>query len=71
MDFDLEKKLKTYLNNDDFLVKLFDAVRANFYSLTNPIRLNNFAYSMRELLRLFFEQNAPVDEIERCSWFKN
>lgn len=53
------------------LKKLFGAVIANFSDSNNPLRVNNFAFSMRELLRNFLSLQAPDNKIIICDWYKN
>ena len=47
-------------------------VRACFDNLeaTGPLRFNNFAYSLRELLRHVFHRLAPDMSVKKCCWYK-
>ncbi len=49
--------------------KIFDAAVSGFDSEDNPLRLNNFAFAMRELGRIWLEHLAPKEEIQQCEWF--
>lgn len=49
--------------------KIFDAAVLGFDSEDNPLRLNNFAFAMRELGRIWLEHLAPKEQIRQCGWF--
>jgi hypothetical protein len=49
--------------------KIFDAAVQGFDSEDNPLRLNNFAFAMRELGRIWLEHLAPKEQIRQCEWF--
>jgi hypothetical protein len=49
--------------------KIFDAAVLGFDSEDNPLRLNNFAFAMRELGRIWLEHLAPKDQVRQCAWF--
>ena len=52
-----------------FEQELFLAAIANVDDTSNKLRLNNFAYSMRELIRIVLERLAPDTEVVNASWF--
>lgn len=52
-----------------FEQKLFLAAIANVDDTSNKLRLNNFAYSMRELIRAALERLAPDAEVANAPWF--
>ncbi len=54
---------------DGFEVELLDSAFINLLT-PNPLRLNNFAYALRELTRHLLHRLAPNEELERCNWFK-
>jgi len=54
---------------DGFEAELLDSAFINLLT-PNPLRLNNFAYALRELTRHMLHRLAPNDELEQCSWFK-
>lgn len=54
---------------DGFEVELLDSAFINLLT-PNPLRLNNFAYALRELTRHMLHRLAPNEELEKCSWFK-
>jgi len=63
-------KEKIYqLLNSDFERKLFEAALTNLKDRENPLRYNNFAYSIRELSRHILHRLAPGAELIKCSWF--
>lgn len=49
---------------------LFKAAIANVDDVNNRLRLNNFAYSMRELTRHVLERLAPDAEVRQAPWFE-
>jgi hypothetical protein len=49
--------------------KIFDAAVLGFDSEDNPLRLNNFAFAMRELGRIWLEHLALKEHIRQCAWF--
>ena len=64
----LTKDFQNHLDND-FERQLFSAILNNAYQLYNPLLINNFAYSMRELLRIILHSRAPDDELKICCWY--
>lgn len=62
----IEKKLNT-----GFEKALFSAILKNVEDHDNPLRLNNFAYSMRELIRHILKRLAPDKNVLSCTWYKN
>lgn len=52
-----------------FEQELFLAAIANVDDTSNKLRLNNFAYSMRELIRVVLERLAPDAEVVNAPWF--
>lgn len=61
--------IKTHLANQ-FEHDLLDAAIANLKDTGNVLRLNNFAYSMRELTRHFLHRLSPDSEVLKAPWFK-
>ena len=53
-----------------FELDLFDAALRNYCSNGNPIRFNNFAFVMRELLQHVLDRKAPEDVVTQCDWFR-
>ena len=53
-----------------FEQELFLAAIANVDDTSNKLRLNNFAYSMRELIRVVLERLAPDEEVVNAPWFE-
>lgn len=66
MRAEIEKKLTT-----SFEQELFAATLKNLGSIDNPLRLNNFAYAMRELVRHILKRLAPDESILQCPWYTN
>ena len=64
------EKIKSELKSE-FENKLFDACLQNLEDTENSLRLNNFAYAMRELTRHILKRLAPDDCVLQCSWYKN
>ena len=54
----------------DFEKALFSAALENLEDRGNPLRFNNFAYAMRELVRHVMARLAPDDEVRACDWYK-
>ena len=54
-----------------FEQELFLAAIANVDDTSNKLRLNNFAYSMRELIRVVLERLAPDEEVVNAPWFES
>lgn len=53
---------------DGFEKELLDAAFVNLLT-PNSLRLNNFAYALRELTRHVLHRLAPDDELQQCQWF--
>lgn len=53
---------------DGFEKELLDSAFINLLT-PNPLRLNNFAYALRELTRHVLHRLAPDDELKQCQWF--
>ena len=60
-----------YELSDGFERDLFAAVHKNLEEKSNPLRLNNFSYAMRELTRHVLYRLSPDDNVVQCSWYKN
>jgi hypothetical protein len=54
----------------DFKKSVFDAALKSFEQSDNPLRLNNLATGLRELIRLVLRDLAPEAGIKACSWYK-
>lgn len=65
----MEEQIESYLTTD-FEKKLFSASVAYLENKNDPLRINSFAYSLRELIRNIFERRAPEDKVKSYSWFK-
>ncbi|MCG8411309.1 MAG: hypothetical protein MI739_08495 [Bacteroidales bacterium] len=55
----------------DFELNLLKACHANLNQLSNDLRFNNYAYSLRELSRHLLKRLAPDKNLLLCSWYKN
>ena len=54
---------------DGFEKELLDSAFINLLT-PNALRLNNFAYALRELTRHVLHRLAPDNELRKCEWFK-
>lgn len=54
---------------EGFERQLYEASLRNLGDHANPLRINNFAYSMRELVRHVLGRLGPDEQVRRCSWF--
>ncbi len=54
---------------DGFEKELLDSAFINLLT-PNALRLNNFAYALRELIRHVLHRLAPDNELRKCEWFK-
>jgi len=67
----LREKYQERINNallDGFEKELLDSAFVNLLT-PNPLRLNNFAYALRELTRHILHRLAPDDDLKQCQWF--
>ncbi|MEL5588392.1 MULTISPECIES: hypothetical protein [Serratia] len=66
MDFikDFQEHLET-----EFEHELFQACLRNYCSHGNPLRFNNFAYAIRELINHVLKRLAPDDRVKKAPWF--
>lgn len=69
MDTAAEQNILSHLE-PGFEQDLFKAAIANVDDINNNLRLNNFAYSMRELIRTVLERLSPDEEVRRAPWYK-
>ena len=69
MDSAVEHTILQHLASG-FEQELFLAAIANVDDISNKLRLNNFAYSMRELIRVVLERLAPDEEVVNAPWFE-
>lgn len=58
-------KIKSILNGE-FEASLFEASLVSLSDKGNKLRLNNFAYSIRELSRHFLKSLSPEGNIKNC-----
>lgn len=65
----LKQQVLPYLATS-FEKELFEAALRNLEETDNKLRLNNFAYAIRELTRHFLERLAPDDQVRNAPWFK-
>ena len=57
-------------NLKGFELQLFDAAINNLKDDTNILSANNFAFSIRELIRNMLERLAPDNEVTDAPWYK-
>lgn len=65
----LKQSILLYLKTS-FEKDLLEAVLKNLEDGKNKLRLNNFAYSARELTRHYLKRLAPDIEVLNAPWFK-
>ncbi|UKK57921.1 hypothetical protein [Prevotella communis] len=53
-----------------FELRLFDAAIANLQEDNNVLSANNFAYSIRELIRHILKRLAPDDDVKGAPWYE-
>ncbi|GGF54065.1 hypothetical protein [Alteromonas lipolytica] len=53
----------------DFEKEIYTAALRNYCSMGNPIRFNNFAFVMRELLTKVVDRLAPTEDVKRAKWY--
>ncbi|WP_028299041.1 hypothetical protein [Oceanospirillum beijerinckii] len=63
-----ESNIMRWLDSD-FERELLKAAFDNLL-IPGPIRFNNFAYAMREIIRHLTHRLAPEEQIKKCKWFK-
>lgn len=61
-------ELRRFLEGD-FEKNLLDSAILNLQSY-HSLTFNNFAYAMREILRIVFHRLSPEEEIKKCSWYE-
>lgn len=69
MDRPLEKSIEEHFKTD-FEKDLFRAAIANLDDNNNVLSLNNFSYSIRELIRNFLERLAPDEKVQASPWYE-
>lgn len=62
-------QIKAYLY-DGYEKDFFDECIRNLSDTGSRIRLSNFAYSLRELVREVLADRAPDERIKNCCWYK-
>ena len=67
----MDKRIANLVAGSSFELNLYQAALRNLSDTGNQLRLNNFAYAMRELSRHFLHRLAPDAEVLRCPWYKN
>lgn len=65
----LKRNILPYLETS-FEKDLLEAALKNLEDGKNKLRLNNFAYSARELTRHYLKRLAPDTEVLNAPWFK-
>lgn len=56
---------------EGFERELYASALHNLNDLNNKLRLNNFAYVMRELMRHVLNRLAPDHSVTKCIWYTN
>ncbi|MCM2446913.1 hypothetical protein HGO41_17305 [Rahnella sp. CG8] len=68
LEMDFIKEFREHLETD-FEYELLYASLRNYCSHGNPLRLNNFAYAMRELINHVLKRLAPDERVMASPWF--
>jgi hypothetical protein len=53
----------------DFEKDIYTASLRNYCSMGNPIRFNNFAFVIRELLTKVVDRLAPTEDVKKSKWY--
>ncbi len=61
-------KLYSHLESD-FEKDIYTAALRNYCDIGNPIRFNNFAYVIRELLTKIVDRLAPAENVKKAKWY--
>lgn len=69
LDQSVEQRIRPHLEGA-FEQRLFEAALNNLADKNNPLRFNNFAYSIRELVRHVLARLTADDRVRRCPWFR-
>lgn len=69
MDRPLEKSIEEHFKTN-FEKNLFKAAIANLDDNNNVLSLNNFSYSIRELIRNFLERLASDENVQAAPWYE-
>jgi len=56
--------------HNEFQREIFDAAATNLIDHTNKLRINNFAYAARELIRIYLSSVLDDGDVVKCFWFK-
>ena len=74
MDTSIIKEYQAKLNDlveTGFETSLLESSLKNLLDKGNQLRFNNFACGIRELSRHVLTRLAPLEEVEKCLWYKN
>jgi len=66
-DFVVELSLRL---DDEFEAKLLKSALRNFCEYGNPIRFNNLAFALRELILIIVARLAPIESVKKASWYE-
>lgn len=68
MEMDFIRDFRTHLETP-FEHRLFEASLRNYCSHGNPLRFNNFAFAMRELVTNILNRKAPEMDVVSAPWY--
>lgn len=68
MEMDFIRDFRTHLETP-FEHQLFEASLRNYCSHGNPLRFNNFAFAMRELVTNILDRKAPEQDVISAPWY--
>ena len=69
-DFDIYYNKLSSITSNSFEKKLLKASIDLLKQENNPLKINNFSSSVRELLRHILNSLAPDEEVTKCDWFQ-
>jgi hypothetical protein len=58
-----------YKSLDEFEMELFHAALINLHDKKNKLHINNFAYTIRELIIIYLNRKAPIKSVESSPWY--
>lgn len=69
LQYDFVIELSGHLGSK-FEQKLLKAALRNFCEYGNPIRFNNLAFALRELILIVIDRLAPIKNVKNASWYE-
>lgn len=66
----MDKRIESWLDTE-FEQRLYSAAVLNLRVQDNPLRLNNYSYAIRELIRHVLYRISSDEKILQCQWYTN